>query len=209
MSRPILFLKSHVDGYTRRDGTYVKPHDDKRAAKEQSGDWRDEENWHSRTMARMKTLPPESLRYIIKDATEAAEAAEKMGGSKAGQYRDEAHYAAMELKKRQAAAVSGANPTRPAADKLGQVHYLAHPRKGYVPGKYVMVPHPEHPDKKVLGKYMGQHGGESVIQHEKLGALLTHNDHVHPARGVPKQDPRGMEREADAWHAAHAHRTEA
>lgn len=28
--RPILFLKAHVRGYVRRDGAYVKPHDDKR-----------------------------------------------------------------------------------------------------------------------------------------------------------------------------------
>lgn len=30
MSKVILFLKSNVKGYTRRDGVYVKPHDDKR-----------------------------------------------------------------------------------------------------------------------------------------------------------------------------------
>jgi ADP-ribose pyrophosphatase YjhB (NUDIX family) len=28
----ILFLKSHIPGYTKKDGTFVKPHDDKRAA---------------------------------------------------------------------------------------------------------------------------------------------------------------------------------
>lgn len=134
MSQAILFLKSHVDGYTRRDGAYVQPHEDKRQA---------------------------------------------------------------------------ARPTRLAGDKLGKVHYLVHPKKGHVPGKNVMVPHPEHPDKKVLGKYMGQHEGESVVHHDKMGPLLVHNDHVHPARGVPKQDGRSMERAADEWHAAHARRTEA
>jgi hypothetical protein len=59
------------------------------------------ENWHTRTMARMKGLPVESLHFIIKDATEAAENAEHMGNPKAGQYRDEVHYAHMELKRRQ------------------------------------------------------------------------------------------------------------
>jgi len=59
-------------------------------------------NWHTRTMAKMKTLPEESLRFIIKDATEAAENAEGMNDSiKAGQYRDEVHYANMELRQRQ------------------------------------------------------------------------------------------------------------
>jgi hypothetical protein len=65
-------------------------------------DWRDEENWHSRTMMKFKILSDDSLRYIIKDATEAAEIAEKGGldSKKSGQYRDEAHYASMELHKR-------------------------------------------------------------------------------------------------------------
>lgn len=58
------------------------------------------ENWHTRTMARMRGLPAESLHFIIKDATEAAENAEHMGNPKAGQYRDEVHYAHMELRRR-------------------------------------------------------------------------------------------------------------
>lgn len=72
-------------------------------------DWRDEENWHSRTMGRMKALSENELRFIIKDATEAARNAEAMGSSKAGQYRDEAHYASMELEDRTKA-------TKPAVD---------------------------------------------------------------------------------------------
>ena len=65
-------------------------------------DWRDEENWHTRTMMKFETLPDESLKYIIKDATEAADLLEQDGGSskKSGQYRDECHYAHMELHKR-------------------------------------------------------------------------------------------------------------
>lgn len=57
-------------------------------------------NWHSRTMDGMKLKTDDSLRYIYKDATEAAEAGEKMDNPKSGQYRDEAHYAAMELERR-------------------------------------------------------------------------------------------------------------
>lgn len=96
----ILFFKSHVDTYTRKDGSVVRAHDDKRQAAPK--DWRDEENWHSRQMAKMKTHSEAELRYIIKDATEAAEIGEKSGrdSKKTGKYRDEAHYAAMELKKR-------------------------------------------------------------------------------------------------------------
>lgn len=65
-------------------------------------DWRDEENWHTRTMMKFETLPDASLKYIIKDATEAADIAEQRdpNSKKAGQYRDECHYAHMELHKR-------------------------------------------------------------------------------------------------------------
>jgi hypothetical protein len=96
----VLFFKAHVKQYVRKDGTVVKEHDTSRQAP--AKDWRDEENWHSRTMGRMKTLGESELRFIIKDATEAAEIGEKSGWSekKTGQYRDEAHYAAMELHKR-------------------------------------------------------------------------------------------------------------
>lgn len=61
-------------------------------------DWRDEENWHARTQARMKTLTDDELRYIAKDAAEAAAA--MPDGKKAGQHADEAHYAGMELRSR-------------------------------------------------------------------------------------------------------------
>jgi hypothetical protein len=30
---PLLFIKSHIKGYTRKDGTYVQDHDDKRQKK--------------------------------------------------------------------------------------------------------------------------------------------------------------------------------
>lgn len=57
-------------------------------------------SWHSRTMEKMKTLDEGALRFIIKDATEAAELGEKIGNPKSGQYRDEVHYAVMELNRR-------------------------------------------------------------------------------------------------------------
>ena len=48
----VLLFKSHVDTYTRKDGTVVHAHEDKRQAA--AKDWRDEENWHSRTMAKFR-----------------------------------------------------------------------------------------------------------------------------------------------------------
>jgi hypothetical protein len=56
--------------------------------------------WHSYTMEAMKRKDDAALRYIVKDATEAAEAGEKMNNPKAAQYRDEAHYASMEMQRR-------------------------------------------------------------------------------------------------------------
>jgi len=97
-----LFFKAHVNTFTRKDGSVVAAHDDKRPA---AKDWRDEENWHSRTMGKFKTYSDEQLRFVIKDAGEASKNAQDMGNEKkAGQYLDEVHYAAMELKKRQDAA---------------------------------------------------------------------------------------------------------
>ena len=103
-----LFLKSHVDTFTRKDGVVVQAHETKVQKKGKAEeakpkkDWRDEENWHTRTMMKFETLPDESLKYIIKDATEAADLLEQDGGSskKSGQYRDECHYAHKELHKR-------------------------------------------------------------------------------------------------------------
>jgi hypothetical protein len=57
-------------------------------------------NWHSDTIARFKELDSESLRYIRKDARQAALAGETIDNPKTGQYWDEYHYAGMELKRR-------------------------------------------------------------------------------------------------------------
>jgi len=96
---PKLTVQSHmVDRHDDRSSVDAKPAGDGK-------DWRDETNWHSRQQAKMKTHSEAELHYIVKDATEAAEIAEKKHGGmtdKAGKYRDEAHYAAMELNKRNA-----------------------------------------------------------------------------------------------------------
>ena len=106
----ILFFKSHIDTFTRKDGSVVSAHDDKRTKREadqKAGnggkDWRDEENWHTRTQEKMKTHSEDELRFIHKDATDAAVTGERSGfdSKKTGKYRDEAHYASMELKRRQ------------------------------------------------------------------------------------------------------------
>ena len=57
-------------------------------------------NWHTRTMASMKNKSTNSLYFIYIDATEAAEIGELNNNPKSGQYRDEAHYASMELNRR-------------------------------------------------------------------------------------------------------------
>lgn len=106
MTKLALFFKSHVETYTKKDGTVVQAHDDKRQAAK--NDWRDEENWHSRTQGKFATYTDDQLRYVQKDAAEAAKHAYSMGNNKkAGQYDDEVHYASMELKKRQDAKPPG------------------------------------------------------------------------------------------------------
>ena len=57
-------------------------------------------NWHTVTMAAMRSKTNESLEFIRKDAVEAAMLAYQMGNPKAGHYADEAHYANMELARR-------------------------------------------------------------------------------------------------------------
>ena len=49
-------------------------------------------------MAKVKTLPNESLRYIIEDCRNAMEA--NPSSDKWGQYADEVHYCHMEIKRR-------------------------------------------------------------------------------------------------------------
>lgn len=157
MKQPVLFLKSHVKTYTRKDGSVVKEHDDKRAA---SSDWRDHENWHTRTMEKMKGHTDDELRFIHKDATEAADNGEKMGSKKSGQYRDEAHYASDELGRRQ--------------------------RFKHKPGDRVFFPHPDKPGKNALGTVKGMKDGKCTIDREGE-EHVHHHDDVKAARGIPKQ----------------------
>lgn len=164
-SPTILFFKSHVDTYTRKDGTVVQAHEDKRQAA--AKDWRDEENWHSRMQGKMKTHSEAELRYIIKDAREAARLAYERGNDKkGGQYEDEAHYAAQELHKR-------GEGVREAKAKYDQEKAS---QGGIKPGQEVMF---EHPDKgrKVVGTYVGVRDGQSVVHHEEDGEFkVNHGD---------------------------------
>ena len=52
-----------------------------------------------------KTLA--ELKFIIRDATEAAELGERMNNPKSGQYRDEVHYAVQEINKRRGGSANG------------------------------------------------------------------------------------------------------
>lgn len=54
--------------------------------------------WHSEYMAKVKTLPNESLRYIIEDCRNAMHA--MPDNPKWGQYADEVHYCHMEINRR-------------------------------------------------------------------------------------------------------------
>lgn len=54
--------------------------------------------WHTQYMAKVKTLPNESLRYIIEDCRNAMAA--NPGSPKWGQYADEVHYCHMEINRR-------------------------------------------------------------------------------------------------------------
>ena len=63
-------------------------------------------NWHSETIERFKTLGSDALLYIRQDAYHAAQAGETIDNPKVGQYWDEFHYAAQELRRRKVAAVS-------------------------------------------------------------------------------------------------------
>ena len=58
-------------------------------------------NWHSKTIARFKSLDIPTLIHIRSDAYAAAQAGETISNPKTGQYWDEFHYAAQELTRRQ------------------------------------------------------------------------------------------------------------
>jgi len=61
--------------------------------------------WHSQTMKRFKTIPKESLKYILWDCRQALGA--MPDNPKAGQYQDEIHYATMELNQRKRNCLTG------------------------------------------------------------------------------------------------------
>tara|TARA_A100001391_G_scaffold126573_1_gene86560 strand:+ start:1784 stop:2206 length:423 start_codon:yes stop_codon:yes gene_type:complete len=55
--------------------------------------------WHSAYQKKCRTMSSQSLRYVLADCKRAEKAMPE--GHKANQYADEAHYCAMELKRRQ------------------------------------------------------------------------------------------------------------
>lgn len=188
MKKLVLFFKSHIDTYTRKDGSVVHAHDDKRQAA--AKDWRDEENWHSRTQGKFKTYSEAQLHYVINDAGEAAKHARAMGNDKkAGQYEDEVHYAHMELKKR-------SEPVKQAKAKYDAESSLQpkdHPSGKHQVGSQVFFPHPDKPGKNALGTYAGHRGGKSVVKWDQGGGKHVDVDHdqIKAARGVPKKADAG------------------
>ena len=66
--------------------------------------------WHSEYVAKVKTMPTDSLRYVIKDCRDAIEAMPE--NPKCEQYMDEIHYCAMELRIRNEAAAPHDNAVK-------------------------------------------------------------------------------------------------
>ena len=66
--------------------------------------------WHSEYMAKVKTMPTDSLRYVIEDCRNAIEAMPE--NPKCEQYMDEIHYCAMELRIRNEAAAPHDNAVK-------------------------------------------------------------------------------------------------
>lgn len=93
-----LLVKAHVKAHTRRTksggAAQVSEHEDKRG---EVGYGRKEID-HTVYQRKVRTMTDESLRFVIKDATEAIQA--NPDGHKAGYYLDEIHYCAAELRRR-------------------------------------------------------------------------------------------------------------
>lgn len=70
-------------------------------------------------------------------------------------------------------------------NRQAAVKAVDHP-KGHKVGAQVFFPHPEKPGKNALGRYKGERGGKSVIDHSSGEHDVEHDD-VKGARGVPKQ----------------------
>ena len=104
--------------------------------------------WHTRTMARMKTLPEESLRYIIKDATEAADNLETIDPNhpKAGRYRDEVHYAAMEIQRRKEKGTKKASATATDKERTAVPGSVSPKTKYYDPSDFKVTLEVAHED---------------------------------------------------------------
>ena len=66
--------------------------------------------WHSEYVAKVKTMPTDSLRYVIEDCRNAIEAMPE--NPKCEQYMDEIHYCAMELRIRNEAAAPHDNAVK-------------------------------------------------------------------------------------------------
>jgi len=83
--------------------------------------------WHSDTMKKLAGYSEDELKFVIKDAGEAGELADKMGNEEqSGKYADEIHYATMELRKRQQAAMGeGEEVDETTEHKKGSKHTSA------------------------------------------------------------------------------------
>ena len=57
-------------------------------------------NYHEKLQQKVLTMTDESLRFVARDAYQAAEFGYQMGNPKAGYYMDEYHYCTMELQRR-------------------------------------------------------------------------------------------------------------
>jgi len=133
------------------------------------------DDWHSKTMDKMKNHSEAELRYIHKDASEASEAAASMGKDKeSGRYADEAHYAAMEIRER----------SKTPMDSFRH-HVTQHDMKNSNKPDY---------NKHALGQYAGamQEADKKITNkkdpHETIAALKQHfEDNFPPLKKLIKE----------------------
>lgn len=186
MPKPIaLLLKSHVDTYTRKDGTVVGAHDDKRRARLE------------REASRAKINGATNVAYKsgrAEDHQAAASMIEEHMKKHGADTELRGHLEAHQQEGKQAHADTPTKDDAPAVqayDESRPIYAKPHPSGKHRHGDDVFFPHPD-PKKKgknALGKYMGHSDdGKSVVKHEQGGDKMYAMDHEHVrhARGIPK-----------------------
>lgn len=207
VDRRVLFAKAHNKGYTRSDGTYVAAFDDKRSGAKPGG----------ATVAPKKAAPspaetPAGGEYggiapHVKAKLEgysAEELASRIQAYKtAGAPKAHVDFAEKILAAKRAGAGGGSGDANAGAGGgAGAVEAVPHP-KGHKVGGSVTIPGAN--GKRTVGKYLGQRGGKSVVDHPKLGQVEVGHDDVKGVPGASKgADPAASKAAGDDVRAAQA-----